>query len=203
MTRGQAEAMMPMIEEVFGESGTTIADMDMIVVTVGPGAFTGLRIAIATALGLSIASGVGVAGVSTTEAIVYGARLENSDIGDVIVALDSKRDDLYVQAFSEKGVAYGPVEAIGSQHINQWVSRLVPDISFTLIGDAAKRAQSLLDGSHTVSRLGDSTVMPDARYVADLAIEKLTAGLPLLTAKPLYLRPPDAVIPVNGGRLRP
>ena len=54
MARGHAEALMPMVAEVMQESGTAFASLDLIAATVGPGSFTGVRIAIAAARGLAL-----------------------------------------------------------------------------------------------------------------------------------------------------
>ncbi len=202
MTRGQSEAMMPMIEEVFGESGLEARDLDLIAVTVGPGAFTGLRIAIATAVGISLASGVTVVGITTTEAIAYGAKQDSEMALGAIVALDSRRDDIYLQAFSSLGLAITPVKAIAMSDIKNWVSTLDHSGPFTLIGDASARAIGFFDHSSLVITQGAAIGVPDAKHVAALTAEKYTAGIRMLEPTPLYLRPPDAVVPKNGGRLR-
>ncbi len=54
MARGHAEALMPMVAEVMQESGMAFADLDLIAATLGPGSFTGVRIAIAAARGLAL-----------------------------------------------------------------------------------------------------------------------------------------------------
>lgn len=203
MSRGQSEAMMPMIESVLNDIEMTVSDMDLIAVTVGPGAFTGLRTAIATAQGLSIATGVQTVGVSTTEAIAFAARREFPDLGNIIVALDSRRDDLYVQAFTKNGDSCGTVEAIAPTCLNQWVSDLASTYPYILLGDAAERAQGLLGDDRVSLGPAGAPTVPDAQYVAECALANVKANKSGLDPKPLYLRPPDAVVPVNGGRLRP
>ena len=63
MLRGHAEALIPLLGRVMQQSGLAFADLDRIVVTTGPGSFTGLRVGIAAARGLGVATGVPVAGV--------------------------------------------------------------------------------------------------------------------------------------------
>jgi len=202
MGRGQSEALMPMIEEVFAEAGLQAGDLDLIAVTVGPGAFTGLRIAIATALGLSLASGVTATGVTTMEALAFGIRAENAGVGQIITALDSRRDDIYLQGFSEDGQSLGDVEAIVSEALGSWVERLELKGSATLIGDAAERATDLLVEAGLSVHPNFAHGIPDAAHVAALAADKMSKGQPLHELRPLYLRPPDAVVPKHGGRLR-
>ena len=67
MNRGQAEALLPMVAEVLAEAQMT--KPDLIAVTVGPGAFTGIRIGLAAARGLGLAWNIPVAGISTTLAL--------------------------------------------------------------------------------------------------------------------------------------
>ena len=56
--RGHAETLLPMIEDEMKKAGITYEDLDLLAVTVGPGTFTGLRIGLAAARGISIASRV-------------------------------------------------------------------------------------------------------------------------------------------------
>ena len=72
MLRGQSEALMPMVGAVLAEAGCGFKDLDAIAVTVGPGAFTGLRIGLAAARGMALAAELPLIGVTTLEAVVHG-----------------------------------------------------------------------------------------------------------------------------------
>src|SRR3569832_1939804 len=67
MDRGQAEALMPMIERVMESARASYRDLDRIAVTTGPGSFTGVRVGLAAARGLGLASEKPIVGVLTTE----------------------------------------------------------------------------------------------------------------------------------------
>ncbi|WP_050662080.1 tRNA (adenosine(37)-N6)-threonylcarbamoyltransferase complex dimerization subunit type 1 TsaB [Roseovarius tolerans] len=73
MGRGQAERLMPLLEDVLAEAGATWRDLARIGVGIGPGNFTGIRISVATARGLALSLGIPVIGISTLEAIRAGA----------------------------------------------------------------------------------------------------------------------------------
>ena len=73
MGRGQAERLMPLLEDVLAEAGVTWRDLARIGVGIGPGNFTGIRISVATARGLALSLGIPVIGISTLEAIRAGA----------------------------------------------------------------------------------------------------------------------------------
>lgn|GEM_PF-63947 len=68
MTKGQAERLFPLLEEVLAEAGLAWSDLDAIGVGIGPGNFTGIRISVAAARGLALSLGIPAAGVSATEA---------------------------------------------------------------------------------------------------------------------------------------
>lgn len=94
MKRGQSERLFPFLEELLASQNCAWADLDKIAVGIGPGNFTGIRIAIASARGLSLSLGIPAIGVSTFEAARFGAA------GDAPVALPAPQARVY---FSETG----------------------------------------------------------------------------------------------------
>ena len=88
MRKGQAERLMPMLEQLLAEAGVAWGDLDAIGVGTGPGNFTGIRISVAAARGLSLALGVPAEGVSVVEALADGR--------DVTVCLPAPRGQLHV-----------------------------------------------------------------------------------------------------------
>ena len=97
MARGQAEALMPAIERCTSEAGGALSDLDLIAVGVGPGNFTGIRISVAAARGLSLALGIPAFGISTFEALLDwdGPLAEPAEI----LSVKAPQDKAYVQAF--------------------------------------------------------------------------------------------------------
>ena len=90
MSRGQAERLMPLLEEVLAEGGATWADLARIGVGIGPGNFTGIRISVSAARGLALSLGIPAVGVSGFEAIAQSAPLGH------IPALPAPREQLYI-----------------------------------------------------------------------------------------------------------
>ncbi len=75
MARGHAEALMPMVDDIMGESGTAFGALDRIAATTGPGSFTGVRIAISAARGLALVTAAKLFGSdSLTVMATRGAR---------------------------------------------------------------------------------------------------------------------------------
>ena len=100
MTRGQAERLMPMVEEVLAEAGATLKDLTAIAVCTGPGNFTGIRIAVALSRGLSFSLGLPAVGVGALEAAAFGTH------GSVTVAREG-RGQFITQSFRD-GTATAP-----------------------------------------------------------------------------------------------
>ena len=86
MTRGQAERLMPLLEEVLAEGGAAWADLDAIGVGVGPGNFTGIRIAVSAARGLALGLEIPAVGVDGFEARAAE---------DTLPAVPAPRDQVY------------------------------------------------------------------------------------------------------------
>ena len=72
MARGQAERLFPLLTELLAQAGRDWPDLAAIGCGIGPGNFTGVRIAVAAARGLSLSLGIPAIGVSATEAAAYG-----------------------------------------------------------------------------------------------------------------------------------
>ena len=102
--RGHAEVLMPAVAAMLGEAGRTAHDLDRIVVTTGPGSFTGLRVGIAAARGLGLAAGVPVVGVSTLAAHAFLAATLRREAGGpprpILALIPARADELFGQLFS-------------------------------------------------------------------------------------------------------
>ncbi len=97
--REQAAKLVPLIQEVMKEAGVAFSELGLIVTTIGPGSFTGLRISLSTARAMGLALDIPVQGVSTLEAMAHSAVPETADC---LVVLETKRQDFYVQGFDGK-----------------------------------------------------------------------------------------------------
>ncbi|WP_074765262.1 tRNA (adenosine(37)-N6)-threonylcarbamoyltransferase complex dimerization subunit type 1 TsaB [Magnetospirillum fulvum] len=185
MSRGQSEALMPMIKAVLDESGLTVAGLDLLAVTVGPGAFTGLRIGLAAARGFALAAGLPLAGVPTPLAVAAAIPESEREGRTVVVALESRRDDPWVQLFRADLTPLSAVEALSP-------AALAPRLTGPVLvaGDAAARILAAIPGAVAASSPG----WPDAAIVARVGEDLWREGR-ALPAEPLYLRAPDVTLP--------
>jgi tRNA threonylcarbamoyladenosine biosynthesis protein TsaB len=175
MERGHQERLAPMAAEVMARAGAAFADLDLVVATIGPGSFTGLRVGLAFARGVSLASGAPLAGIGTLAALTAGAR------GAAAGVIDARRGHLYVQAFED--------------------GRALSEPDILPLAEAAERLRGLGRGRLALIGPGAALLgaaLPDAsvdpRPAPDLAALGRLAetARPQPDPRPLYLRAPDA-----------
>jgi tRNA threonylcarbamoyladenosine biosynthesis protein TsaB len=186
MSRGHAEALMPMIVETMADAGEALHNLGAVAVTVGPGAFTGIRIGLAAARGIGLAASIPVLGVTTFAAVAAAVPEAERAGRELLVLLDSKRGDVFVQPFSSARVATGAPAILAVTAIRH---RLAAG-SFILAGDGIAIVRSHLDAANLDVAYALADGPADAYWVAQLAVRALAeqAGLP---PTPLYLRAPE------------
>lgn len=191
MERGQVEALMPMVADVLSDAAAAcprgFADLDLIAVTVGPGAFTGVRIGLAAAGAMAAAAGLPAVGLTTLEVVAAAQAPAGLPL---LVALNAKRSDVYCQLFDAALVPLWEPRAI----LPAAIAPLLPDDGpIALAGDAAAPVAAALRAAGRPVRLLPGHGRPEASVLARLAAARCrdrlpAAGTPL---QPLYLRPPD------------
>jgi tRNA threonylcarbamoyladenosine biosynthesis protein TsaB len=185
MRHGHAEALLPMIDRVMTAAGLTPGDVGAVAVSVGPGGFTGIRAGLAAAHGLALAVGASLAGVTSFTAVAARAP---DDKAPLLVALDSRRDDLYVQLFAG-GAPHGAAAAVLPADLASFVATAIGDAPLRIAGDAAEAAAAALARYTAVAIVAGSA--PDALGV----LEAGRRGVFDPAARALYLRPPDVSFP--------
>jgi tRNA threonylcarbamoyladenosine biosynthesis protein TsaB len=192
MTRGHAEALMPLVARVMRASELAFPDLDRIVVTTGPGSFTGLRVGIAAARGLGLATARPVVGISTLSA--YAAPYLGADAASpVIAAVDARHAHVYLQVFAAGGrTLVGPRLTPLSEAV-----RAASETACCIVGSAAKTVAEALPDVAPSPVTVDARDAPDIAWIAQLGAIAVEAQAP---PKPQYLRAPDAQ-PQNAAQL--
>ncbi len=188
--RGHAERLMDMVRVAMEDAGLTYGDLDRIAVTVGPGSFTGLRVGIAAARGLALATGAPAVGIGT---LAVHAETARHEVGEtpVLAVLSAGRGELYGQSFAADGTPQGPPEAAPA---DDFARRIAAN---TLIAGSGAAALAEILGDEARARTVHTRSAPD---IASLCRLGAAAPLSAQAPRPLYLRPPDAK-PQVGGRI--
>ncbi len=181
---GHAEHLMPLITAALDETGHTVRDLEAVVVGVGPGPFTGLRVGMATAAALGDGLGVPVHGVPSHDAV---ARAAAADDGDFLVVTDARRKELYATAYTASGEpAHGP-DIVAPAALADWCAArgVAPQ---WITGAGAELAAGLaLPVRSPARRLSEGLIA--------CAVRALLTGAVPGPLTPLYLRRPDATEP--------
>ncbi len=188
MARGHAERLIPLIGEVLAEAGAAYVDLDLVAVTVGPGTFTGMRVGLAAARGIALATDRPCLGVSSFEAVLEAGR-EQAEAAwaegrAVLVGLDSRRSEVFAQMFEAPlGAAAEPLVAAPDALARRCAG------TGLILGTAAAIIGAAL-ASGCAAKIMD--VAPSAAAVARLAERLWSAGVrPSGFPDPLYLRAPE------------
>lgn len=191
-----AERLIPLIKLALDEAGVTMTDLEGIVVGLGPGPFTGLRVGIATAAALGDGLGVPVHGVGSHDAAAVAALLLGTGHGRLggpfLVVTDARRREVYLSAYDRAGVRLGGPLVLAPDRVAETLVGLGIEAE-TRIGAGA----ALLDG-HVPLPAGPvggalSAGLAAAAAATATATDQWSAAPPPLT--PLYLRRPDATEP--------
>ncbi|MCX4576931.1 tRNA (adenosine(37)-N6)-threonylcarbamoyltransferase complex dimerization subunit type 1 TsaB [Streptomyces sp. NBC_01571] len=176
--RRHGELLLPAVDRVLAAAGLRLDAVTGVVVGVGPGPYTGLRVGLMTADTFGLALGVPVHGLCTLDGLAYAADID----GPFVVATDARRKEVYWARYADSRTR-------------------VSEPAVDRPGDLA------LDGLPAVGAgaLLYPDTFPDARApehvsaaaLASLAAERLAAGEELEPPRPLYLRRPDAQVPKN------
>lgn len=200
--RRHAELVLPMVDAVLAEGGISRRALDAIAVGRGPGAFTGVRLAIAVAQGLALALDRPVVPVSTLAALALAAA-QDAGAAPILAAIDARMGEVYAGCF--RADAQGLVEPIAAELLAPPHSLLLPaqpawrvvgsgwltyrDLISPLLGDAAIAYE-------------DGAALPRAAAIARLGARDHARGLGVdaASAQPVYLRDKVALTLAEQGK---
>jgi tRNA threonylcarbamoyl adenosine modification protein YeaZ len=176
--RRHAEVLASAVAATFRETGRVIGDVRAIAVGVGPGAFTGLRVGIASAQAMGDAHGVPVHGVLTLDAMAYASDVD----GPFAAVIDARRKELFWATYDSPMSRTSEPAAAKPQEIVGRTGNL------PVIGAQATPFADLFANVQPPS-------LPSAGSLGQLAHHRLVNNVAMLVARPVYLRRPDTTPP--------
>ena len=165
MQKGQAERLIPMLEQVLAGQNIGWSDLNALAVGTGPGNFTGVRIAVAAARGLALGLAIPAIGVTRLQALAYGLPRP------ITVIEDARRDAVYVQGFDDE-----PQTARLADRSS--IGEVYPNLTGSAAGPSAIPA-----------------AMPLAEAILRIALARLAQQTAHPRPAPFYLRGADAAPP--------
>jgi len=193
--RRHSDLVLPWADELLAEAGIARAQLDAIAVGRGPGAFTGVRLAVALAQGMALALDLPVVPVSTLAVLAFPARARNAD---VLAAIDARMGEVYLGWFRGESLhSVGP----------EWMARPeVVDVEAAAlvgVGSGFAAAEGVL-AENLVGKLllCDPVALPHAADLARLAELAYARGEAVAPdrVEPAYLRDKVALTLAEQGR---
>jgi tRNA threonylcarbamoyladenosine biosynthesis protein TsaB len=186
--RGHADLVLPMVEAVLVESGLALRQLDGLAYGRGPGAFTGVRIAVGVAQGLAYGAQLATVGISNLAAV---AQQFASTDARILVCMDARMNEVYWGRFEV--MPDGLVQAVAPERVDRPEAVEAADAT-VFAGTGFSAYPQLAAGREANSVHG--AVLPHAREIARLAAAELQAGRgqPPDRAQPVYLRDQVATV---------
>ena len=178
--QAHGELLAPTVAAVLADAGVLVDDLTAIVVGVGPGPFTGLRVGLVTARVMGEALGIPAYGVCSLDALAAQAVAEAEVSTTFAVATDARRKEVYLATYDETGVRLTGPEVVLPSAVDPAVA------SAAVIGEGATLYPEVF-----VDARGPRLV--SAGWLATYAVGRMAAGDELGDTTPMYLRRPDAV----------
>ncbi|MEA2299080.1 MAG: tRNA threonylcarbamoyladenosine biosynthesis protein TsaB [Solirubrobacteraceae bacterium] len=183
------QRLLALAAGLLAEAGHRFAEVELIVVGMGPGTFTGLRIGIATARGLAQATGADLVGLSTLRVLAAAA-----GPGPVIALIDAGRGEVFAAGYQDGRELVAPAAVAPAG-----LAGLVGGRSWLAVGSGALRFEGQFqDADVTVAPEESSVHRVSAGTMLGLALADDVDARGAVT--PLYLRLPDAELALRNAR---
>lgn len=181
--RPHSETLLPLVRELLLERGVGLADLDAIAFGVGPGAFTGLRVACGAAQGLAVAANIPLVPVTSLEAMATASNFERA-----LVLLDARMGEVYCGHYQREGDAY---VLSGDIRVSPPSEVLLPTgEGWQACGNGLAAYPALLERVRAAGLAADPNIRPKASTAAAIAAGKYRQGAAIDAAEaaPLYVR---------------
>lgn len=195
--RRHAELALPWADSLLAEAGVARGALDAVACGRGPGAFTGVRLAIALTQGIALALDLPVIAVSTLAALALDAPAGER----VVAAIDARMGEVYVGGFFRD--AEGLVQAFDEERLAAPDVVALPDGRWVGAGSGFSAQESVLARrSAGMATAIDAAALPRAAAVARLAVRAFERGETLAPERlePAYLRDKVALTLAEQGR---
>ena len=188
-----SRTLMPIVEHILKNTNLTMADMDAIAVSAGPGSFTGIRIGVSAAKGLAFAVDKPAVGVSTLAAMARNVAFAD---GLIVCAMDARRSQVYNALFEAKDGALTRLTEDRAIGLAELAEELKDDPRpKTAVGDGGRLCFDFLQNAGIPCRLAPAHLLMQNAMSVALEAEALAAEGALVSAQelePVYLRPAQA-----------
>jgi len=192
--RGSTQRMLTAVTSLLDEHGVGLDAIDLYAIGLGPGGFTGLRIGLSAVRALALPANTDVIGISSAEAVAASVQRDCAPAGRIVVVGDARRHRLWVGDFGssqsaprqEGSFSLIPIDAF-AEHLQPGDSVATPD--WERLSDDLRRVVP------ASASLVESSQVPSAATIGQLARRRKAAGIAGEPLEPIYMHPPVFVEP--------
>ena len=197
-----AEQLMVMVDRALRDGGMVLRDLDALAVSIGPGSFTGLRVAVSSIKGLTAGNSIKVVAVPTLEALAYNL---TDAPGLICPILDARKQEVYAALFSDRATGTLRCRLEDQVVLPRDLARRISELlagpkneAVVFLGDGVPKYREVIQ-----SALGEQADFADEQFfvprpssVALLGLQRLRRGETVNPGalEPKYVRRPDAEI---------
>lgn len=145
-----SEKLLSLVQEVVQAAGMSLRQVDAVAVSIGPGSFTGLRIGLSSAKGLSFALDKPLVAVSTFEAMAQAAWRRHPDTASVNVMIDARGDEWYLGRFHGSDGSLSADGPVVIKSVSELASELAGDGSVLVLTDKPDSLGQMLKGGFVI-----------------------------------------------------
>jgi tRNA threonylcarbamoyladenosine biosynthesis protein TsaB len=185
--RSAAELLTTMIAEVTAQANIKISDLAAIAVAKGPGSYTGLRIAVSTAKGLSFGLDLPLISYSTLDGLVQQVKDKSVDFDLLCPMLDARRLEVYCALYDANSLL--PITDITAEILHEKsFSELLKNKKVLFFGEGSEKCKSIFTSLN--AKYLEEIIYPSAKYSGDLIFKKYQdmAFEDLILFEPFYLK---------------
>jgi tRNA threonylcarbamoyladenosine biosynthesis protein TsaB len=185
--RRHARELAPSVADLLAAAGWRPRDLDGVVVGVGPGSYTGLRVGVMSAKALAFATGCALLAVPSFDAI---ARQAPAEVQRLHVLADAQQQNIYVQQFARGPDGIKAAAPLVIQAVDEWLPRL--DANEWAAGPGLRKHRDRLPPD--VRAVAEDLWLPGPQALLEIGLERYRRGErdDVLAVEPLYLRPSSA-----------
>lgn len=180
--KDHASWLHPAIQNALQSCNKKVTDLSAVGITAGPGSYTGLRIAMASAKGLCYALDIPLIAVNTLEAMIYAALAEDTDY--LCPAIDAKRMEIFTAVYDQNATAILPPQnmVIGPDSF----AAVLEKKKILFFGNGSKKMEPVIHNTHAIFK----DILFDATHLAVATLKKYRNRefTPLSLAEPVYLK---------------
>lgn len=187
-----AKTITVFIDECIREAGLKLTDLDAVVVSMGPGSYTGLRVGLSAAKGICYALDKPLIGVSTLQALAWGARDQLGLEAVYVPMIDARRMEVYTAEFDSNLVEIVSPSAMILEN-DPFAEKLARGKDYVFCGNGAAKAEKVIEAKNATFLSLESS----ARFMIELGVDAWENKKfeKMAYCEPFYLKRPNITKP--------